>query len=186
MSHFLSHSQGKFTGGIKGLRPNWLRKIGRVSQGRAPLQGRAPPRCPTGAGSVARPAFHRDGLPALEFGLLQHHGIYAGARPLAAQDQRHLGADAALAALKIKPSDTPVAVTGTADTRDKAQLLLQSTSLGNTNVASSGLSLNTVLTDAMNEMMAEDAYLVACLMTVLARKISLRLRVVGARLSERS
>lgn len=41
-------------------------------------------------------------------------------------------------------------------------------------------------TDAMNEMMAEDAYLVACLMTVLARKISLRLRVVGARLSERS
>lgn len=50
------------------------------------------------------------------------------------------GADAALAALKIKPSDTPVAVTGTADTRDKAQLLLQSTSLGNTNVASSGLS----------------------------------------------
>ena len=62
------------------------------------------------------------------------------------------GADAALAALKIKPSDTPVAVTGTADTRDKAQLVLQATSLGNTNVASSGLSLNTVLTDAMNEM----------------------------------
>lgn len=41
-------------------------------------------------------------------------------------------------------------------------------------------------TDAMNEMVTEDAYLVACLMTVLARKISLRLRVVGARLSERS
>ena len=41
-------------------------------------------------------------------------------------------------------------------------------------------------TDAMNEMVTEDAYLVACLMTVLARKMSLRLRVVGARLSERS
>jgi CRP-like cAMP-binding protein len=41
-------------------------------------------------------------------------------------------------------------------------------------------------TEAMNEMVTEDAYLVACLMTVLARKMSLRLRVVGARLSERS
>ena len=41
-------------------------------------------------------------------------------------------------------------------------------------------------TDAMNEMVKEDAHLVACLMTMLARKISLRLRVVGARLSERS
>jgi hypothetical protein len=41
-------------------------------------------------------------------------------------------------------------------------------------------------TDAMNDMVAEDAYLVACLMTVLARKMSLRLRVVGARLSERT
>ena len=41
-------------------------------------------------------------------------------------------------------------------------------------------------TDAMNDMVTEDAYLAACLMTVLARKISLRLRVVGARLSERS
>ena len=41
-------------------------------------------------------------------------------------------------------------------------------------------------TEAMNEMVTEDPYLVSCLMTVLARKISLRLRVVGARLSERS
>ena len=40
-------------------------------------------------------------------------------------------------------------------------------------------------TEAMNRMVAADAWLVACLMTMMARKLSLRLRVVGARLSDR-
>ena len=40
-------------------------------------------------------------------------------------------------------------------------------------------------TEAMNRMVAADAWLVACLMTMMARKVSLRLRVVGARLSDR-
>src|SRR5690349_2016360 len=46
---------------------------------------------------VSGPAFHREGLPALELGFLEDRGIDAGARPFAGEHQRELCADATFA-----------------------------------------------------------------------------------------
>lgn len=52
-------------------------------------------------------------------------------------------------------------------------------------VTRSRCELAVLTADAMNHMLVDDAELVAGLMTLMARKMSLRLRVVGARLSDR-
>jgi CRP-like cAMP-binding protein len=52
-------------------------------------------------------------------------------------------------------------------------------------VTRSRCELAVLTADAMNRMLVDDADLVAGLMTLMARKMSLRLRVVGARLSDR-
>ena len=52
-------------------------------------------------------------------------------------------------------------------------------------VTRSRCELAVLTADAMNRMLANDSELVAGLMTLMARKMSLRLRVVGARLSDR-
>ena len=52
-------------------------------------------------------------------------------------------------------------------------------------VTRSRCELAVLTADAMNRMLANDSELVAGLMSLLARKMSLRLRVVGARLSDR-
>ncbi|MBU3737619.1 MAG: cyclic nucleotide-binding domain-containing protein [Rhodoferax sp.] len=52
-------------------------------------------------------------------------------------------------------------------------------------ITRSDCELAVLTAEQMNRMVAVDAGLVGCLMTLLARKMSLRLRVVGARLSDR-
>ena len=56
-----------------------------------------------------------------------------------------------LAALKLASGDSPVTVTGTDDSPGSVQLLIQASSLGDLNVESSGLDLNTVINNAQNE-----------------------------------
>jgi len=55
------------------------------------------------------------------------------------------------AALKLASGDSPVSVTGTDDSPGSVQLLIQAGSLGDLNVESSGLDLNTVINNAQDE-----------------------------------
>jgi len=63
-----------------------------------------------------------------------------------------------LAALKLAAGDSPVVTIGTDDSPGSVQLLIQAGSLGDLNVESSGLDLNTVLTNAQNEFAQYRAY----------------------------
>ena len=63
-----------------------------------------------------------------------------------------------LAALKLAAGDSPVVSIGTDDSPGSVQLLIQAGSLGDLNVESSGLDLNTVLTNAQNEFAQYRAY----------------------------
>ena len=55
------------------------------------------------------------------------------------------------AALKLASGDSPVSVTGTDDSPGSVQLLIQAGSLGDLDVESSGLDLNTVINNAQDE-----------------------------------
>lgn len=59
--------------------------------------------------------------------------------------------DGVLAALKLAKGDSPVSTTGTDDSPGSVQLLIQAGSLGDLNVESSGLDLNTVINNAQDE-----------------------------------
>ena len=65
---------------------------------------------------------------------------------------------AILSALKLSSGDSPVKIQGTADTRDKVQLLIQAGSLGDSIVDGVDLDVNKTITAAQNELASYRAH----------------------------